>query len=242
MSEPRSLLTAHAASTPAGRPLETLAFVAGVAVLGALMAFDLCGFATLFRPETGVTRWGRWVRERWDSRDPVTFVGWSFFLVGAFSTPYFLLAALAPGTLAADVGSPLLDALLGAFGLWLVPALWRGPSRRPPLHDQAARLIRLRYSALSWLDEDPMLQHRARAFVPVLAAYWCGLIAIILDIILAQVNGAAAAVLAVGVDVFFLGAVLSAFFMVSAVAYSLPRFVVPPHLRNAPEPPLSGHD
>ena len=242
MSEPLSRLTAHAASPPAGRPWAALAFVAGFAVLGALMAFDLFRFATLFRPETGVTRWGRWVRGRWDPPDPVTLVGWGFFLVGAFSTPYFLLAVVAPGTPAADVGSPLLDSLLGAFGLWLVPALWRGPSRRPPLQDRAAGLIRIRYAALSWLDEDPMQQHRARAFVPVLAAYWCGLTAIILGIIMARVNGAAATVLAVGVDVLFLGAVLSALFMVSAVAYGLPRFMVPPHLRNTPEPPLRGHD
>jgi hypothetical protein len=147
---PVSLAGAHAAH--AGRPFGALAFSVVFLVIGALLVFDVAGLATQIREQNrDVTAWGRWVREHWDPPDAPTFVGWIFLLFGAFSTIYFLFKVAAPRKPVAGLVTIVLCAVLGVFGLWLVPELWRGPSgRRPhPAHD--SRLVRIRVISILFM-------------------------------------------------------------------------------------------
>jgi hypothetical protein len=233
MIAPVSLLAAHAAHAPAGRPFGALAFSVAFRVIGALLVFDVAGLATQVREQNrDIAPWGRWVREHWDPPDAPTFVGWIFFLFGAFSTIYFLFKVVAPGTPIAELVTIVLCAVLGVLGLWLVPELWRGPSGRRPHRAQGSRLVRIRFAAVKWLDGDPLQQHRARGFVPVLAFWWSGLIAIVLGAVLGHLDGDAALAVTVLIDAFGAAAVISILFMMTAIADVWPPFVVPPRLRH----------
>jgi hypothetical protein len=89
-------VASHSASSTRDHAALTLLLISLVLTLvGGFFAFDVLGVASSWEKQnSGVTAWGRRLREEWSIPNPFKMVGWIFFVFGAALLAILLVTQL----------------------------------------------------------------------------------------------------------------------------------------------------